>query len=252
MSFSRSERFNQRVFGIAQVFHDETNLAPQRVPFEIAQAGQVELVDELPVNQAFQLVEVGLTRVGRPSGPGRGIFGVYHRMHHSLGNLKRDSLNSKRPEFKVRTRRVDARGSTHEGRRTRAVPRRSRHRKRSSRFRRETPEKKKQLPPINIGAKVTAEERGRECQIDRARRLFRPRPCRACVGERCRARAATVPRDSGGRPVSLATGSVPAGVQSQPGSVPAGFSPQPVQSQPVRVIGIFIGTSSRRMRLSTV
>ena len=50
----------QRVFGVAQVFDDESDFAAQRFAFEIPQSRQVELVDEFPVNQSFEFLEVRL------------------------------------------------------------------------------------------------------------------------------------------------------------------------------------------------
>ncbi len=48
----------QRVFRVAQMFDHESNLAAQRVPLQIAQASQVELLDQLAVNRAAQFFKV--------------------------------------------------------------------------------------------------------------------------------------------------------------------------------------------------
>ena len=47
----------QRVFGVAQVLDDQADLAAQRVAFQVADARQVELVDQLAVDEALQLLE---------------------------------------------------------------------------------------------------------------------------------------------------------------------------------------------------
>ena len=52
----------QRVLGVAQVLDDEADLAAERVAFELAEARQVELVDQLAVDQPLQLFEFVLGR----------------------------------------------------------------------------------------------------------------------------------------------------------------------------------------------
>ena len=52
----------QRVFGVAQVFDDQPDFTPQRVPFEIAEARQVELVDQLAMDPPLEVLEIALLR----------------------------------------------------------------------------------------------------------------------------------------------------------------------------------------------
>ena len=52
----------QRVFGIAEVLDDEPNFAREHVAFQLADAGQVELVDELAVDAAFEFFKLGIGR----------------------------------------------------------------------------------------------------------------------------------------------------------------------------------------------
>jgi hypothetical protein len=55
----------ERLLRVAQVLDDQSDFAAKHVPFELANARQVELVDELAVNLPLELVEfVGLRRFG--------------------------------------------------------------------------------------------------------------------------------------------------------------------------------------------
>jgi hypothetical protein len=45
------------------MFDDESDFASEDVAFEVADAGQVELVDQLAVNATFELFEVVFTRL---------------------------------------------------------------------------------------------------------------------------------------------------------------------------------------------
>ena len=47
----------QRVFGVAEMLDDQANLAAQHVAFQLADARQVELVDQLAVNASLQVFE---------------------------------------------------------------------------------------------------------------------------------------------------------------------------------------------------
>ena len=47
----------QRVFGVAQALDDQANFAAQRVAFQVADARQVELVDQLAVDEPFEFLE---------------------------------------------------------------------------------------------------------------------------------------------------------------------------------------------------
>ncbi len=59
----------ERLFRVAQMFDDEADFAAQHVAFQFADFGQVELVDELAVDAAFEFVEfLGPGRVGRAHG----------------------------------------------------------------------------------------------------------------------------------------------------------------------------------------
>ncbi len=59
----------QRVLGVAQVLDDEADLAAQRVALQVADARQVELVDELAVDAALELLELCIGRLlGASSG----------------------------------------------------------------------------------------------------------------------------------------------------------------------------------------
>ena len=49
----------QRVFGVAEVLDDQADLAAQHVAFQLADARQVELVDELAVDPALEVLEIG-------------------------------------------------------------------------------------------------------------------------------------------------------------------------------------------------
>ena len=62
-------RLSSGFFGVAQVLDDQADFAAQHVAFQLADAGQVELVDELAVDLALELVEFfglgGIRRCGR-------------------------------------------------------------------------------------------------------------------------------------------------------------------------------------------
>src|SRR5262249_13098861 len=47
----------QRILGGAQPLHDEADLTLERVALEVADARQVELVDQLAVDEALELLE---------------------------------------------------------------------------------------------------------------------------------------------------------------------------------------------------
>ena len=55
----------QRILGIAQAFDDEANFAAQRIAGQVADARQIELVDELAVDEPFELFEALAVAVGR-------------------------------------------------------------------------------------------------------------------------------------------------------------------------------------------
>ena len=59
----------QRVFGVAQAFDDQADFAAQRVAGQVADARQVELVDELAVDDPFEFFEA---LAGLRSAPRRG------------------------------------------------------------------------------------------------------------------------------------------------------------------------------------
>ena len=58
----------QRVFGVAQAFDDQADFAAQRVAGQVADARQVELVDQFAVDEAFEFLEalVGLAVAAAP------------------------------------------------------------------------------------------------------------------------------------------------------------------------------------------
>ena len=53
----------QRVFGVAQVLDDQADFAAQRVAVQVADARQVELVDELAVDEPLEFLEIALFRL---------------------------------------------------------------------------------------------------------------------------------------------------------------------------------------------
>ena len=53
----------QRVFGVAQVLDDQADLAAQHVAFQLADARQVELVDQLAVDPLLEVLELGGLRI---------------------------------------------------------------------------------------------------------------------------------------------------------------------------------------------
>ncbi len=65
----------QRIFGIAQAFDHQANFAAQRVAGQVADARQVELVDQLAVNEPLEIFEAfrrhrGTGRFGKCCPPG--------------------------------------------------------------------------------------------------------------------------------------------------------------------------------------
>jgi len=52
----------ERVFGVAEVLHDQADLATQYVAFQLAHPRQVQLVDKLAVDPLLQLLEAALLR----------------------------------------------------------------------------------------------------------------------------------------------------------------------------------------------
>ena len=48
----------QRVFGVAEVLDDQANLAAQRVPLQIPEPCEIELLHELAVDTAFQFFKI--------------------------------------------------------------------------------------------------------------------------------------------------------------------------------------------------
>ena len=65
----------QRVFGVAQVLDDQADLAAQRVAFQVADARQVELVDQLAVDAPLELFELGFLDPSAIGGRCVGEFG---------------------------------------------------------------------------------------------------------------------------------------------------------------------------------
>ena len=75
----------QRVFGVAQVLDDEADLAPQRVPFEIAQSGRGRACRPACRGSAASTRRNrSVLGVDRTSGTGRRELGVDHRIRYSL------------------------------------------------------------------------------------------------------------------------------------------------------------------------
>ena len=68
----------QRVFGVAQMFDDQADFAAQHVALQLADSRQVELVDQLAVNAALEILELGFLRFIRWSSDGRCSLG--HRV----------------------------------------------------------------------------------------------------------------------------------------------------------------------------
>ena len=58
----------QRVFGVAEMLDDQSDLAAQRVAFQLAHPRQIELVDQLAVDALLQFLEVAFLRIGRAHG----------------------------------------------------------------------------------------------------------------------------------------------------------------------------------------
>ena len=64
----------ERLFGVAQVLDDQADFAAEHVALQLADAVQVELIDQLVVDLALELVELfGLGGVGRAGGRGKGF-----------------------------------------------------------------------------------------------------------------------------------------------------------------------------------
>jgi hypothetical protein len=57
----------QRIFGITKVLDHQANLAAQSVAFKIAQSREVQLLDELSVNRAFECFQIVGCVVGAAS-----------------------------------------------------------------------------------------------------------------------------------------------------------------------------------------
>src|SRR5689334_2496994 len=60
------------LFGVAQMLDDEADFTPQHVALQLANAIEVELIDQLVVDLPFQQVKFfGLGRVGASAGSGK-------------------------------------------------------------------------------------------------------------------------------------------------------------------------------------
>ena len=69
----------QRVFGVAQVFDHQANLAAEHVPFQFAHARQVELIHQLGVDPPLERLEVGALVLVAGSVGERRWFGGRHK-----------------------------------------------------------------------------------------------------------------------------------------------------------------------------
>ena len=75
----------QRVFGVAQPLDDQADLAAERLAFQVADPRQVELIDQLAVDEAFEFFEA----LGA-------LPGAADRSHQAAGGRRRRSARSAR------------------------------------------------------------------------------------------------------------------------------------------------------------